>query len=240
MKKIIAIALCLVMVLALCACGSSSTTATTATEAPAATEATAAGSVYWLNFKPESDEALQKIAALYTEKTGVPVTVVTAASGAYNETLTAEMDKTKAPTLFVVGNSAAVDTWGDYCLDLTGTDVANELSSDDYKLYDQDGKLCSIGYCYECYGIIVNKALLEKAGHSVDEITNFETLKTVVEDIHARAAELGFDAFTSSGMDSSSSLPCLALCQLSRLGVAEPSTAVASHNFARTSATSRA
>ena len=205
MKKIIAIALCLVMVLALCACGSSSTTATTATEAPAATEAAAAGSVYWLNFKPESDEALQKIAALYTEKTGVPVTVVTAAAGTYNETLTAEMDKTNAPTLFVVGNSAAVDTWGDYCLDLTGTDVANELSSDDYKLYDQDGKLCSIGYCYECYGIIVNKALLEKAGHSVDEITNFETLKTVVEDIHARAAELGFDAFTSSGMDSSSS-----------------------------------
>ncbi len=163
------------------------------------------GSVYWLNFKPESDAALQEIAALYTEQTGVEVKVVTAASGKYNETLTAEMDKSSAPTLFVVGNDAAVDTWGEYCYDLTNTDIAKELSTDDYKLYDDNGKLCSIGYCYECYGIIVNKTLLEQAGHDVSEITNFASLKTVVEDITARSKELGFSAFTSSGMDDSSS-----------------------------------
>ena len=163
------------------------------------------GSVYWLNFKPESDEALQAIAAKYTEETGVPVKVVTAASGTYSQTLTSEMDKSSAPTLFVVGNQAGVQTWGDYCYDLTGTPVAEELNTDAYNLYDADGKLCSIGYCYECFGIIVNKELLEAAGHSLDEITNFETLKAVADDIHARAEELGFDAFTSSGMDDSSS-----------------------------------
>ena len=224
MKKIIAMLLALVMVLGLVACASSATTEeTTAPAETATTEATteeatteettapaeeasaAEGSVYWLNFKPESDEVLQNVAAMYTEKTGVPVTVVTAASGTYNETLTAEMDKSKMPTLFVVGNQAAVGTWGDYCYDLTGTAVANELNTDAYNLYDEDGKLCSIGYCYECYGIIVNPDLLEAAGHSLDEITNFETLKTVVEDIHARADELGFDAFTSCDMDSNSS-----------------------------------
>ena len=51
------------------------------------------GSVYYLNFKPEADEAWQALAKTYTEQTGVPVTVVTAASGTYSETLTAEMDK---------------------------------------------------------------------------------------------------------------------------------------------------
>ena len=163
------------------------------------------GSVYWLNFKPESDEALQQIAALYTQKTGVEVKVVTAASGQYNATLTAEMDKSGAPTLFVVGNSAAVDTWGEYCLDLKDTDIAKELNTDAYMLYDEDGKLCSIGYCYECYGIIVNKKLLKDAGYEVSEITNFASLKAIAEDIHARADELGFDAFTSAGMDGSSS-----------------------------------
>ncbi len=163
------------------------------------------GSVYWLNFKPESDAALQEIAKMYTDKTGVEVKIVTAASGKYNETLTAEMDKTEAPTLFVVGNSAAVDTWGEYCLDLKDTDIAKELNTDAYMLYDKDGKLCSIGYCYECYGIIVNKELVEKAGHKVEDIKNFATLKAVAEDIHARAAELGFDAFTSAGMDGGSS-----------------------------------
>ena len=202
MKKMLALVLAACLCLALLAgCGSNNTPA--ASGSTSGTEA--AGRVFWLNFKPESDEVLQTIAQMYTEKTGVPVTVQTAASGTYNETLTAAMDKTDVPTLFVVGNQAAVGTWGDYCYDLTGTAVANELNTDAYNLYTEDGKLASIGYCYECYGIIVNPDLLAQAGHSVDEITNFETLKTVVEDIHARADELGFDAFTSCDMDSSSS-----------------------------------
>ena len=211
MKKIIALLLALVMVFALCACGSQNATNTPAeeTKAPAeesnAPAETADGYVYWLNFKPESDEVLQKVAAMYTEKTGVPVTVVTAASGTYEETLTAEMDKSQAPTLFVVGNQNAVNTWGEDCYDLTGTPIAEELTTDAYNLYDADGRLVSIGYCYECYGIIVNKALLKEAGYDISDITNFETLKAVVEDIHARAAELGFDAFTSSSMSDDSS-----------------------------------
>ena len=200
MKKYLAMILALVMALSLVACGDKKDDSADNSDGD-----TASGRVYWLNFKPEADEALQKVAAMYTEKTGVPVTVVTAASGTYNETLTAEMDKSAPPTLFVVGNQAAVGTWGDYCYDLSGTAVANELNTDAYNLYDADGKLCSIGYCYECYGIIVNEDLLEKAGYTLGDITNFETLKAVAEDIHARASELGFDAFTSSSMSDDSS-----------------------------------
>ncbi|MDO5123842.1 MAG: ABC transporter substrate-binding protein [Eubacteriales bacterium] len=195
MKKLLALMLVLVMVFAFTAC--------TGTEGDANAKK---GSVYWLNFKPESDGALKEIAKLYTDKTGVEVKVVTAASGTYNETLTAEMDKgDAAPTLFVVGNSAAVDTWGDFCYDLTDTDIAKELNTDAYMLKDENGKLCSIGYCYECYGIIVNTALLEKAGFARDYITNFATLKEVAEKVHAEADTLGFDAFSSAGMDDSSS-----------------------------------
>ena len=185
MKKYLAMILALVMALSLVACGDKKDDSTDNSDGD-----TASGRVYWLNFKPEADETLQKVAAMYTEKTGVPVTVVTAASGTYNETLTAEMDKSAPPTLFVVGNQAAVDTWGDYCYDLSGTAVANELNTDAYNLYDADGKLCSIGYCYECYGIIVNEDLLEKAGYTLGDITNFETLKAVAEDIHARLRRL--------------------------------------------------
>jgi len=189
--------------------GCGSTGGSTGSTDGAGTETTgssdAAGHVYFLNFKPELDETLQELATKYTEQTGVEVKVVTAASGTYNETLTAEMDKSAAPTLFVIGNQAGVKEWGDYAIDLKGTPIEQELSTDAYNLYDENGKLVSIGYCYECYGIIVNPDLLEKAGHSLDEIKNFETLKTVVEDIHSRAAELGFDAFSSSDMDDSSS-----------------------------------
>ena len=80
-----------------------------ATEAPAADDSAAApaaggGSVYWLNFKPESDEVLQDVAATYTEKTGVEVKVVTAASGTYSTTLLSEMDKSAPPTLFILSS----------------------------------------------------------------------------------------------------------------------------------------
>ena len=190
MKKTIALVLTLVLIFAL-ACPSAF--------------AADKGSVYWLNFKPELDEAAQALAAKYTEQTGVPVKVVTAASGSYSQTLTSEMDKSSAPTLFVIGNQAGVKEWGEFAMDLTGTPIAEELSTDAYNLYDADGRLVSIGYCYECYGIIVNPDLIEKAGHSMDEIKNFDGLKAVAEDIHARAAELGFDAFSSSDMDGSSS-----------------------------------
>ena len=212
MKKILAMLLALCMIFALCACGSSAAPAATeapaadaATEAPAEEATAAEGSVYYLNFKPESDEAWQALAKTYTEQTGVPVKIVTAASGTYQETLTAEMDKSEAPTMFQVGNQGAVDTWGEYCYDLTNTDVWNEMTTHAFDMVGDDGFTYSIGYCYECFGIIVNKALLEQAGHSIDEITNFESLKAVADDIHARASELGFDAFSSAGLDSSSS-----------------------------------
>jgi raffinose/stachyose/melibiose transport system substrate-binding protein len=196
MKKIIALLMALVMVFALCACGNASAKQD---------DAQGTGSVYWLNFKPELDETLQDLAKTYTEKTGVEVKVVTAASGTYSQTLTAEMDKSNPPTLFVIGNQAGVKDWKDYALDLNGTAIANELNTDGFNLYDETGKLVSIGYCYECYGIIVNPTLIEAAGHTMDELKNFEGLKAVAEDIHARADELGFDAFSSSDMDSNSS-----------------------------------
>ncbi len=56
----------------------------------------------------------------------------------------------------------------------------------------------------ETYGIIYNKALLEQAGYTQADITNFATLKAVAEDITARSSELGFAAFSSAGMEASS------------------------------------
>lgn len=197
-KKLLSVALCATMVAGLLAgCGSSSKSEKTGSDSK--------GSVYWLNFKPEADEALQGIAKTYEKEKGVKVKVVTAASGNYNSTLTSEMGKSAAPTLFVVGNQAAVKTWNDYCLDLKGTDVYNELNTDAFNLTDENGKVASIGYCYESYGIIVNKKLLKKAGHEITDIKDFASLKSVAEDIHKRADKLGFDAFTSSGMDDASS-----------------------------------
>ena len=189
MKKIFALLLACVMVLGMFA-------GCTKADEP---------SVYYLNFKPEADAALQELAALYTEETGIPVKVVTAASGNYSDTLTAEMAKDEAPTVFNIGNMSGLKDWDEYALDLTDTKLAAELTSDNFNLYNDKDELKAIGYCYETFGIIVNKALLATAGYSIEDITNFDSLKAIVEDIHGRSAELGFDAFSSAGLDSSSS-----------------------------------
>ena len=192
-KKLFVLALAFAMVFAMTACGGGSSSDDST------------GSVYWLNMKPEADEALQELAAAYTEETGVECKVVTAASGTYSDTMTAEMAKSDPPTLFNVGNMSALKDWEDYCLTLDGTDFMNELTTTDFNLVNAAGETKAIGWIHESYGIIVNKALLEQAGHSIDEIKDFDSLKAVADDIHARAGELGFDAFTSAGLDDSSS-----------------------------------
>ena len=166
-------------------------------------EGEAAGQVYYLNFKPEQDGQWQELAEIYTEETGVPVKVVTAASGTYETMLTSEMAKTDAPTMFQVNGPVGLNSWKDYCYDLSGSAIYGELTSEDYALMDGDS-VAGIAYVIESYGIIVNQTLLEQAGYTVDDIQSFDDLKGVAEDITARSGELGFAAFTSAGMDSSS------------------------------------
>ena len=162
-----------------------------------------AGKVYYLNFKPEADEAWQALAKEYTKETGVNVTVVTAASNKYEETLMAEMSKSEAPTLFHVNGPVGLKNWKDYALDLSDTDVYKNLNGDEYALKDGD-EVKGIAMAVETYGIITNTKLLQEAGYTVDDIQSFDDLKKVAEDITARKDQLGFAAFTSAGMDDSS------------------------------------
>ena len=187
MKKLVAILLVLIIVLGMVGCGADKDTA----------------SVYYLNFKPEQDEAWQKLAEAYTAETGVPVTVLTAASGTYEETLMAEMGKSEAPTLFQVNGPVGLANWKDYCYDMSGSELYGHLTSDGFALKEGDAVL-GIAYVIESYGIIANKALLAEAGYSVEDIASFADLKKVAEDITARSSELGFAAFSSAGMDASS------------------------------------
>lgn len=162
------------------------------------------GSVYYLNFKPEQDAAWQTLAKAYTEETGVEVKVVTAAEGTYEETLTAEIDKDAAPTLFQVSGTVGLESWKDYCLDLADSEVYAELTSDDFALKEGDA-VYGVAYVYEGYGIIVNTKLLAEAGYKVEDIKSYAKLKEVAEDITARKDDLGFAAFASAGLASSSS-----------------------------------
>ena len=212
-KRLVALTLtCALAATALAGCGGSTggdstasgdSTAATETSTAATETSTAEGSVYYLNFKPEQDQQWQDLAKAYTEETGVPVTVVTAASGNYETTLMSEMGKSGAPTLFQVNGPVGLANCKDYCYDLSGSDIYGQLTSDNYALKEGD-TVYGIAYVIESYGLITNKTLLEKAGYTIDDIKSFADLKKVAEDITARSSELGFAAFTSAGMDGSS------------------------------------
>lgn len=169
------------------------------------------GEVYYLNFKPEQEKDWQELAKTYTEETGVKVTVVTAASNSYENTLSAEIVKSRAPTLFQVNGPVGLESWKDYCYDLAATPVYGQLTSDDFALKDGD-KVYGIAYVIETYGLIYNKTLLDKyfalpdaKVKSLDEVNNWERFKELAEDIHSKRETLGIKgAFTSAGMDNSS------------------------------------
>ncbi len=126
------------------------------------------------------------LAEAYTKETGVPVTVVTAASGTYEQTLKSEMAKTEAPTLFQVNGPVGLASWKDYCYDLKDSAVYKDLSSDDFALIGDDGSVKGIAYVIETYGLIYNKKLLNDyiamdgaVISSADDIKDFATLKAV-------------------------------------------------------------
>ena len=170
------------------------------------------GAVYYLNFKPEQADQWVALAKTYTEETGVPVTVVTAASGTYEQTLKSEMAKSEAPTLFQVNGPVGLASWKDYCYDLKDSAVYKDLSSDDFALIGDDGSVKGIAYVIETYGLIYNKKLLNDyiategaVITSADDIKDFATLKAVADDIQAKKDDLGIEgAFTSAGFDASS------------------------------------
>ena len=171
----------------------------------------AKGKVYYLQFKPEQGDKWKALAEAYTKEKNIPVTVVTAAEGKYEDTLKTEMAKSDAPTLFQINGPVGLAKWNDFCYDLKNTELYANLNSQDYALADGD-EVKGIAYVIETYGIIYNKTLLQKYCDSdfatvkkIDDINSFEKLKTVADEIQANKDKLGVKgAFTSAGMDPSS------------------------------------
>lgn len=198
-RKLLSVGLASTMLasLALTGCGDDSSDGKDGEEAK--------GSVYYLNFKPEADNAWKAIAKAYTDETGVEVKVVTAANNQYEATLAAEIDGSAAPTLFQINGPVGYESWKDYCYDLKDTEIYNMLSDKSLAITGDDGGVYGIPYVVEGYGIIYNNAIMNKyfaldgaKASSMDEINNFDKLKEVVEDMQSKKDELGIDGVFGS------------------------------------------
>lgn len=163
------------------------------------------GSVYYLNFKPEVDEQWQEIAKEYTDETGVEVKVITAASNQYETTLKSEIAGSNAPTLFQINGPVGYESWKSYCLDLTDTNLYENLTDQSLAVKGEDGGVYGIPYTVETYGIIYNNAIMQKyfaldgaVVKSTDEINSYDKLKEVVEDMTSKKNELGIEGVFAS------------------------------------------
>ena len=165
-----------------------------------------AAGVYFLNFKPEVADVYRQIAAEYTKETGVSVRVETAASGTYEQTFRSEIAKSDAPTIFQVNGPVGYQNAKAYTADLSGSDLYAHLSDQSLAIHDGDG-VYGVAYVIEGCGIIYNDAIMkeyfalpDKAATvgSVEEITDFATLKKVVEDMTKHKDKLGIEGVFSS------------------------------------------
>lgn len=162
--------------------------------------------VRFLNFKPEVANVYDEIARAYKDETGNTLIVETAASGNYEQTLTAKMGTNEAPTLFQINGPKGYSNWKDYCADLSNTELYKHLTDKSLAVIS-DGKVYGIPYVVEGYGIIYNKAITDKYFalknkatdyKSMDEIKSYEALKAVVEDMQKNADALGIEGVFAS------------------------------------------
>ena len=169
----------------------------------------AGASVYFLNFKPESAKIYEKIADDYYNETGVKVKVVTAAANTYEQTLKSEIAKKNAPTIFQINGPIGFNTWKKYCADLKDSKLYSYLTDKNLAIKEGDG-VYGIPYVIEAYGIIYNKEITDRYFalkarqtqiNSMDEITDYNKLRVVVEDMTKHKKELGIDGvFASTSM----------------------------------------
>ena len=162
--------------------------------------------IRFLNFKPEVANVYEDIAKAYEKETGVKLIVETAASGNYEQTLTAKMGTNEAPTLFQINGPKGYTNWKNYCAELSNTELYRHLTDKNLAV-TVDGKVYGIPYVVEGYGIIYNKEITDKYFalqdkktdfKSMDDINSFNSLKSLVEDMQKNADKLGIKGVFAS------------------------------------------
>ena len=164
--------------------------------------------VYFLNFKPEIADVYTNVVepAFEAAYPQYDLKVVTAASNQYQTTLRSELSKSAPPVIFQVNGPVGIQENINTVAPLQDTDFYNLLADKGMAL-STDGNVVAVPYAVEGYGIIYNDAIMRKYFalpdkavdiSSAEEISNFETLKAVVEDMSKHLDELGIQGVFAS------------------------------------------
>lgn len=164
--------------------------------------------IYFLNFKPEIADVYTNVVepAFEAAYPQYDLQVVTAASNQYQTTLKSELAKSEPPVIFQVNGPVGISENTSSVAPLQDTQFYN-LLADKTMALSLDGNVVAVPYAVEGYGIIYNDAIMRKyfalpdkavSISSAEEITDFETLKAVVEDMSKHLGELGIQGVFAS------------------------------------------
>lgn len=183
-------ALCLAL---LAGCGGSGDTGTTDSNTGDANNTTANSSNVSITFfhsKGEIHAALEEVAKVYEEQTGVHIEVQVAGSGESPYTkITTAYNAGTPPTIAMLDTTDIVALGESKALDLSDEAWVSEMEG--YLTYI-DGKVYSFPFCIEGRGIIYNKSVIEQTlGTSFDpsSITSYDALKELLESLRAAGME---------------------------------------------------
>lgn len=147
-------------------------------------------------FKVEIKDQFENLVKVYEkENPDVKINVKTVGGGNdYGASLKTAFSSGEEPDIFNVGGPSAVEEYRDYLADVSDT-AAVAASIDGTLTAVQDGeKVLGLPFNQEGYGLIFNKAILEKVGINPDEIITFDDLQSAVELLDSKKADLGIDA----------------------------------------------
>lgn len=148
--------------------------------------------------KVEINDQLQSLAKKYEEETGVKVNVNSVGGGAdYGATLKAEFQKGTEPDIFMIQGRGDYDVWKHKIDDLSSESWVGSAVEGTLDTVTIDGKVYGMPAATEGYGLIYNKAILDKAGIDPETINSFSVLKKAFETLDSKKAELGLENVVS-------------------------------------------
>lgn len=189
-KKVLSVLLVAAMTTAMvCGCGSSDSKGDSQTAN--ATESDLAGtSITFLNSKGEIQEAMEDLAAEFTDETGIDVEVLACGTGEVPYTkVTSAYNSGNAPTMSMLDTTDALALADEYALDLSDEKWVSECGDQVTKV---DGKVVSYPFCVEGRGLIVNKKAIEDTlgkEFDPDSINSYDSLKSLLEELKAAGME---------------------------------------------------
>lgn len=147
-------------------------------------------------FKVETKDQLEKAAKLYMEENkNVKINIQTVGGGDdYGAALRTKFSSGQEPTIYNIGGMQDAIDWKEKLEDLSSEPWVSQAFEGTLEAVKLEGKVLGMPFNQEGYGLIYNKAVLEKAGIDPKSIKSFSDLEKACETLESKKTDLGLEA----------------------------------------------